>query len=194
MALVKFNASEQFNFLQDILENSEQILKEYKDNQDKLSINETNQCLGWWVTIPYRFGLTEDSKYLPTLSKSISPIENITTVMISEVHSNLPQGIHAEDLPEGVRRFHVPIKFNQNARLNVLENGSWVNYEWSPDSVFEFENFYDPHYISCPEGDNRIVIMIDVFDGDMTDEKLFELKKWYDTWESLVGYHQVDLT
>ena len=194
MALVKFNASEQFNFLQDILENSEQILKEYKDNQDKLSINETNQCLGWWVTIPYRFGLTEDSKYLPTLSKSISPIENITTVMISEVHSNLPQGIHAEDLPEGVRRFHVPIKFNQNARLNVLENGSWVNYEWSPDSVFEFENFYDPHYISCPEGDNRIVIMIDVFDGDMTDEKLFELKKWYDTWESLVGYHQADLT
>ncbi len=194
MALVKFDTSRQFNFLQDLLENAEQILNEYEENKSKLYIYETPGCLGWWVTTPYRFGMSEDSKYLPTTSKILSSIKNLTTVMISDVHSNLPQGIHAEGLPEGVRRFHVPIKFNQNARLNVLENGSWVNYEWSPDSVFEFENFYDRHYISCPEGDNRIVLMVDVFDGVVTEEMMDEIEKWYDAWISSVGYHKVELT
>ena len=193
MALVKFDASsEQYKFLQDILENAEQILKEYEENKHKLNIVETDHCLGWWVSVPYRFGISEDSKYTPTL-EGILNSKQLTTVMISDVHSNLPQGIHAEELPEGIRRFHVPIKYNPNARLNVLENGNWESYEWSPDNVFEFENFYDQHFISCPKGGNRIVIMVDIFDKMVSPKILSEAEQWYTNWEQAVKYHKVNI-
>ena len=193
MALVKFDASsEQYKFLQGILDNSEQILKEYNRNKHNLNIMETNHCLGWWITMPYRFGFEEESKQLPTLSDILTPIKNLTTVMISDVNSNLPQGIHVEDLPKSVRRFHIPIKHNPNARLNVLEDNVWNAYEWNENDVFEFTNFYDPHYISCPgNAGNRIVVMVDLFEGDITDKQLNDIKQWYDNWETSVNYHQV---
>ena len=185
MPLVKFDTSpEQYNFLQELLDNAEQIVEEYDDNKHKLKVHETPNCVGWHQTSPYRFGFGGGYEHLPILSKIISsalPKASILVVMISEVVSNLPQGVHQEEIPHGVRRFHIPIKYNPNARLNVLEYSKWNQYEWDDHNVFEFLNFNDPHYISCPGNDgNRIVLLIDVCDKNLSNQQLIEIKKWYD--------------
>ena len=196
MPLIKIDRFDTFKyFLQEIIINKEKILEEYNTNKSKFHIYETKNCLGWWITIPYRFGFVEGSKYLPTLSKIISSVENVmTTVMISDVKSNLPQGVHAEDIPNGIRRFHIPIKHNPNAKLNVFENNNWNSYEWEENSAFEFINYQDQHYISC-DGNygNRIIVMVDIFDYNINDNQLASVKKWYDEWEKTAEFYKVDL-
>ena len=181
-------------FLQDILDNSDQILNEYNENKKDLYIYESAGCIGWWVTIPYRFGFTENSKYLPTISNILkTTLESTTllTVMISDVIPDVPQAVHTEELPEGISRYHIPIKFNPNARLNILTDGEFKAYEWSDHNVFEFDEPEIPHYISCPGGGNRVVVMVDLFEGNIKDKQLNYIKQWYDNWEGGNNYHQV---
>ncbi len=183
-------------FLQDILDNSSQVLKEYDNNKKDLYIYESAGCIGWWITIPYRFGLTENSKHLPSLIDILNTTKdktNLLMVMISDVTPGIPQSPHTEELPEGISRYHIPIKYNPTARLNVLTNGEYKAYEWTDHNVFEFDEAGNPHYITCPGGDNRIVIMVDLFDGDITEQQLKDIEQWYVDWEDSVPYHQVKM-
>lgn len=188
-------SSPEKTFLQDILDNSEQILKEYDDNKKDLYIYESGGCIGWWVTLAYRFGLIENSKYLPSLINILNSSKDEThvlMVMISDVISNVPQTPHTEELPDGITRYHVPVKYNPNARLNVLTEGIYKPYKWGKNNVFEFDEAHIPHYISCVGDDgNRIVIMVDIFEGSLSDKKLKEITQWYDEWEGSVNYHKV---
>jgi len=198
MSLIKLDTSKPENkFLQPFIENSEKILKEYEDNKSNLTIYESGYCIGWWLVLPYRQGEVEESKYFPTLKSIIDDLpEDITPVnfYISDVIPNLPQAPHNEDLPKGIQRYHIPLKHNPNARLNVLKDDCWFQYQWEEKSVFQFLDFENIHYISSDGGgENRIVIMLDVFKGDVTEQQLADAKQWYDNWESVGNFHTVDV-
>jgi hypothetical protein len=100
---------------------------------------------------------------------------------ISKIHGKSP---HTDDHPTDGRfkRFHLPLKLTPSSKISVLENDVLKEYTWDLGKWMEFTGVHLPHFPSNDENSPRIVMLVDVFLGDVDNRDIFE---WYETIDEL---------
>jgi hypothetical protein len=95
---------------------------------------------------------------------------------------------HIDNHPHDGRfkRYHLPLQLPKNARLNVMENGTdfYKEYSWELGKWMRFEALQHVHFPTSGENAefDRIIIIMDIFEGEITNKDLFE---YYEVIEDL---------
>lgn len=185
---IKFYDESIFPFLQNLKENQDIILQEYKNALSYLKpyVNEAGDIHNDWKTIMlYINGILNDkpkASFTNTLNilKSMNEVEN-SMVMFSVLSPGAMIPEHTGPY-NALLRVHLPLllpKDNEQCNLFV----STINKKWQYNRYMIFDDAY-PHSVINNSNDTRVVLMFSIWKNDIPQDMKCLIKKYINLFNS----------
>jgi len=151
---------------------------------------------------PWRFtpiydilGAMPDKTHLfKSISNSIEKISGYTLLAmgISDFSADRNRYPHKDNHPKDGRfkRYHLALQLTDTSFLYVMEDGTdeWVAYPWVLGKWMRFDGIHHYHYpYNETEGKSRIVVLLDILEGDAEDKDVYDYYEYIETLGWIVG-------
>jgi hypothetical protein len=167
--------------------NRDTFFKETSERYTELLEEHNNsiiEVMGYpWGFVPIYniLGLAEDNvSSFKSISENINSITDYTVISmgISIIESGNTPAPHYDLHPTNTnfKRYHLPLQITDTAFLYVEEGEEWKKYPWKLGKWMQFTGINHLHYPLNEDenGESRIVLLMDVFDGEVSDEDVYE--------------------
>jgi len=153
------------------------ILSVYESNKEVL-----HSLKGPWTFVPLWDVLKvmpDQISHFKSINENISQVGNNTLMAVGLSSILREDGVspHADNHPKDGRfkRFHLALQLTPTSKIHVTDdNGNSDVYEWELGKWMEFDGVKYQHYPENLDDTPRIVLIIDVFVGDVSDEDLLD--------------------